>query len=83
MPLLLKVLLVLAKSRRGRELLFAASLAGIRIATSPRARAAYATARGTAVDVGRMAVSRADRARPEAERSLAGVARRLRRPGRR
>jgi hypothetical protein len=45
MPLLLKALLVLAKSRRGRELLFAAGLAAGELARSDRARRLYAKVR--------------------------------------
>ena len=44
MPWLLKGLLLAAKSKKGRELLFAASLIAIETARSKRARKMYATA---------------------------------------
>lgn len=44
MPLLLKGLLVLAKSRRGRKLLFAAGLGAIELAQGEQARKLYAKA---------------------------------------
>jgi hypothetical protein len=48
MPWLIKGLLVLAKSKRGRELLFAGGLAAVEIARSERARKLYSQA-GSAV----------------------------------
>lgn len=44
MPFLVKLALVVLRSKRGRELLFAASLAAIEIVRSEQARRTYATA---------------------------------------
>ena len=44
MPWLLKALLLALKSRRGRELLFAAGLGAVEAARSERARGLYARA---------------------------------------
>jgi hypothetical protein len=44
-PLLLKVLLLAARSKRGREMLFAGTLAAIELARSERAREAYGKVR--------------------------------------
>jgi hypothetical protein len=49
MPWLVKALFVLAKTRRGRKLLFAVGVAAIELAQSDRARNLYAKAR-TRVD---------------------------------
>jgi hypothetical protein len=49
MPWLVKALFVLAKTRRGRKLLFAVGVAAIEVAQSDRARKLYAKAR-TRVD---------------------------------
>jgi hypothetical protein len=49
MPWLVKALFVLAKTRRGRKLLFAVGVAAIELAQSDRARKLYAKAR-TRVD---------------------------------
>jgi hypothetical protein len=45
MPWLIKGLLILAKTRRGRELLFAGGLAAVELARGDRARKLYAKAR--------------------------------------
>jgi hypothetical protein len=45
MPFILKALLVLAKSKRVRKLLFAATFAAAELAQSPRARKLYSKAR--------------------------------------
>jgi hypothetical protein len=47
MPLILKGLLILAKSRSGRKLLITASLAALELAQSPQARKAFAKLRRT------------------------------------
>ena len=49
MPWIVKGLLILAKTRKGRELLFAVGLTAIEVAQSDRARKLYAKAR-TSVD---------------------------------
>jgi hypothetical protein len=49
MPWLVKALFILAKTRRGRKLLFGAGLAAMELARGDRARALYAKAR-TRVD---------------------------------
>ena len=46
MPLILKALLVLVKTRRGRRLLFAAGLAAAEALQGEQARKLYARARG-------------------------------------
>lgn len=50
MPWIVKALLLLAKTRRGRELLFTAGLAAIELSRGERARKLYAKARTTATD---------------------------------
>jgi hypothetical protein len=50
MPWILKGLLVLAKTRRGRRLLFAAGLATFELVQGERARKLYAKARTTVTD---------------------------------
>ena len=50
MPWIVKGLFILAKTRRGRELLFAAGLAVIELAQSDRARKLYAKARTSVTD---------------------------------
>jgi hypothetical protein len=50
MPWLAKVLLMVLKTKRGRELLFAAAIGVAEIARSERARRFYARARGVAAD---------------------------------
>jgi hypothetical protein len=45
MPFILKALLILAKSRRTRKLLLAATFAAAELAQSPRARKLYSKAR--------------------------------------
>jgi hypothetical protein len=50
MPWILKGLFILAKTRRGRKLLFAAALAAIELAQSDRARKLYAKARASVND---------------------------------
>ena len=50
MPWILKALFILAKTRRGRKLLFAAGLAAIELAQSDRARKLYAKARASVND---------------------------------
>jgi len=50
MPWILKGLFILAKTRRGRKLLFAAGLAAIELGQSDRARKLYAKARASVND---------------------------------
>jgi hypothetical protein len=50
MPWIVKGLLLLAKSRRGRELLLAAGLGAIELARGERARKLYARARTSVTD---------------------------------
>ena len=50
MPWILKTLFILAKTRRGRKILFAAGLAAIELAQSDRARKLYAKARASVND---------------------------------
>jgi len=50
MPWIVKALLILAKTRRGRELLFAAGLAAAELAQGDRARKLYAKARASISD---------------------------------
>lgn len=50
MPLIVKALLVLAKTRRGRKLLFFVGLTAIDLAQSERARKLYAKARASVND---------------------------------
>jgi hypothetical protein len=50
MPWILKGLFLLAKTRKGRELLFAVGLAAIELAQGDRARKLYAKARTTVND---------------------------------
>ena len=50
MPLLLKGLFLLVKTRRGRELLFTVGLAAIELAQGDRARKLYAKARTSVND---------------------------------
>jgi hypothetical protein len=50
MPLILKALLVLAKTRKGRELLFAVGLTAVELARGDRARKLYAKARARVDD---------------------------------
>jgi hypothetical protein len=50
MPWILKALLILAKSRRGRELLFAGGLAVAELARGDRAQKLYAKARSSVAD---------------------------------
>jgi hypothetical protein len=50
MPWILKTLFILAKTRRGRKLLFATGLAAIELAQSDRARKLYAKARASVND---------------------------------
>jgi hypothetical protein len=45
MPWILKALFILARSRRGRRLLFAAGVAAIELAQGDRARKLYASVR--------------------------------------
>ena len=50
MPWILKTLFILAKTRRGRKLLFATGLAAIELAQSDRSRKLYAKARASVND---------------------------------
>ena len=50
MPWILKGLLLAAKSKRGREVLFAGMLAAIELAKSERARKTYSNVHGLLVD---------------------------------
>ena len=50
MPWIVKGLFILAKTRRGRKLLFAAGLAATELAQSDRARKLYAKARASVDD---------------------------------
>jgi len=50
MPWILKGLFILARTRRGRKILFAAGLAAIELAQSDRARKLYAKARASVND---------------------------------
>ena len=50
MPWIIKGLLLVAKSRRGRELLFAVGLTAVEIARSERARALYGRTRRAVTD---------------------------------
>jgi hypothetical protein len=50
MPWLVKALLVVLKTRRGRELLFAGGIGALDMARSKRARELYARAREAAAD---------------------------------
>jgi hypothetical protein len=50
MPWIVKGLFIMAKTRRGRELLFAAGLAAIELAQGDRARKLYAKARTSVND---------------------------------
>ncbi len=50
MPWIVKGLFVLAKTRKGRELLFAGGLAAIELARGNRARKLYAMARTSVTD---------------------------------
>jgi hypothetical protein len=50
MPWIVKGLFIMAKTRRGRELLFAAGLAAIELAQGDRARKLYAKARRSVND---------------------------------
>ena len=50
MPWILKTLFILAKTRRGRKILFGAGLAAIELAQSDRARKLYAKARASVND---------------------------------
>jgi hypothetical protein len=47
MPWIVKALLILAKTRRGRRLLFAAGLAAVELAQGERAQKLYAKARAS------------------------------------
>jgi hypothetical protein len=50
MPWIVKTLFILAKTRRGRKILFATGLAAIELAQSDRARKLYAKARASVND---------------------------------
>lgn len=50
MPWLLKAVLLAAKSKRGRELLFTGALAAVELARSDRARELYSKARDVTTD---------------------------------
>jgi hypothetical protein len=50
MPWIVKAVLLLAKSRRGRELIFATGLTAIEISRGDKARKVYAQARATVTD---------------------------------
>jgi hypothetical protein len=64
-PWILKGLLILAKTRRGRKLLYAAGLAAVELAQGERAQKLYATANDPAI---RRAVTRSARSVTQAIR---------------
>ena len=70
MPWIVKVLLLVAKSQRGRELIFAAGLTAIEISRGDKARKLYAKARAPVTDPA---------VRQSLDRGMRGVVSRLKR----